>query len=369
MPRYSPLASPSATIACLEEWGLYTKKSLGQHFLVDDGTVGKILRLAGLSAGEQVVEIGPGIGTLSRALLGAGANVLAIEADASLAPCLGQLAQDHPGRFGFVMQDALKTNALDLPDQFKVVANLPYGLAATLVLEYFVCFAGLTEATVMVQKEVAERIMAKPGSKSYGAYTVKLALLASVQGSFFVARTNFLPPPRVDSTVVRLERRTAPAAPAPTAPSAPAAALAPAATVAPPAPAPAAPAAPAPAAPSAPISEALRTACFLVVDAAFAERRKTIRNSLRSGLKARTLAGGSADNLADNRAGNLAGGPAGNLADGPAGNLADGPAGNLADTLLQAAQIDPTRRAESLDPIEFLELARAFMQINQRFDR
>jgi len=227
MPEHSPLASPKATIAALRDYGLYTKKSLGQHFLIDDGVVGKILNLAAptLTPGATILEVGPGIGTLTLALLGCGAPVIAVEKDATLLPALRGVTADvlasTPGeqdasssRFTLLHQDALDLGALasHLPQApLSLVANLPYQVAATIILAYFEHLPQLQSATVMVQREVAERMMARPSTKAYGAYTVKLALLARAAGTFPVARTSFLPPPNVDSTVIRLDRRDTPA--------------------------------------------------------------------------------------------------------------------------------------------------------------
>ncbi|MCL2882452.1 MAG: 16S rRNA (adenine(1518)-N(6)/adenine(1519)-N(6))-dimethyltransferase RsmA [Coriobacteriia bacterium] len=212
MPEHSPLASPKATIATLRDHGLYTKKSLGQHFLIDDGVVGRILALAAPAPGATILEVGPGIGTLTLALLATGSPVIAVEKDAALLPVLRTVTGDTAS-FTLLHQDALDLEALNahLPQApLALVANLPYQVAATIVLAYFEQVPQLESATVMVQREVAERMMARPSTKAYGAYTIKLALLARPAGSFSVAHTSFLPPPRVDSTVIRLERCDAP---------------------------------------------------------------------------------------------------------------------------------------------------------------
>lgn len=292
MTIYSPLASPKATIDKLTEQGLHTRKSLGQHFLIDDGVVGRILRTAALRTSDLVLEIGPGIGTLTEALLGAGASVIAIEKDARLLPTLADIVSRHPHRFTCIHADALSiledfdTLGIngDKDGSFcptKVVANLPYSVAATIVLDCFQHLPSLASATVMVQREVAERMMADPGSKDYGAYTIKLRLLAQATANFGVSRASFLPPPRVDSTVIRLDRN--PHQPTPKE----------------------------------------REALFTVVDAAFAERRKTIRNSMRSYFAAR-------------------------------GN---DPA--LVDTLLAAANVPPSVRGETLPLETYQNLARS----------
>jgi len=218
VPEHSPLASPKATIAVLQDRGLYTKKALGQHFLIDDGVVGKILSLANPVPSATILEVGPGIGTLTLALLATGNPVIALEKDAALLPVLQEVTLNvlsgEPGvsapAFTLLHQDALDLATLIPqlpPGPLALVANLPYQVAATIVLAYFEYVPQLQSATVMVQREVAERMMARPGTKAYGAYTVKLALLARATGSFAVSRSSFLPPPRVDSTVIRLKRR------------------------------------------------------------------------------------------------------------------------------------------------------------------
>lgn len=202
---YSSLASVCATRKRLAELGLDTKKYLGQHFLVDDGVVGKIVRLASLEPEIPVVEVGPGIGTLTEALLKTGVVLTSVEIDARL---LDGLRAHYPS-LQLIGANALSSQVVSKLRVLKpvsLVANLPYGVAATLILEYFQQVPSLKSATVMVQREVADRITAKPGSKDYGAYTIKLRLLAKALGHFSVAPQCFYPPPRVDSTVVRLER-------------------------------------------------------------------------------------------------------------------------------------------------------------------
>lgn len=242
---HSRLASPSATIGVLKRHGLYTRKALGQHFLVDDNVVGRILSLADIAEGESVLEIGPGIGTLTDALLATGANVVAVEFDDRLLPVLEDL---RAGRENLTIVHA---DAVNVPVEGLVtsagpptalVANLPYAVAATVVLRFFEEMPSLERAVVMVQAEVADRMAAVPGTKAYGAYTVKLALHTRVAGRFAVPPGCFLPPPRVDSAVIRLERMDRGVR-----------------------------------------VEALRAAAR-AAEAAFSQRRKTIRNSLAAGL-------------------------------------------------------------------------------------
>lgn len=244
---HSRLASPSATRAVLGAHGLAAKKRLGQHFLVDDNVIGRILALADLAGDETVLEVGPGIGTLTIALCEAAGAVVAVERDASLVPVLGETASSCT-RLAVVRADAVDVpvNALAAPfgPPTALVANLPYGVAATVLLRFFQELPSLSCAVVMVQAEVADRIAASPGAKDYGAYTVKLRLLADVVGRFPVPRTCFMPPPRVDSAVVRLERRERG------------------------------------------LEARALIAAAAAADAAFAQRRKTIRNSLRASLAA-----------------------------------------------------------------------------------
>ncbi|OUO88620.1 16S rRNA (adenine(1518)-N(6)/adenine(1519)-N(6))-dimethyltransferase [Gordonibacter sp. An230] len=247
MDRLSPLASPSATRAVLEAHGLSTKYSLGQNFLVNDAILRKIVALAELAPEDEVLEVGPGIGTLTVALLKRAGRVASVERDADLPAVLAETLAPWADRFTLVEKDALDLTAADLPfSPTKLVANLPYAVAATVVLDCFERFPGMESATVMVQKEVADRMAADPGSKNYGAYTVKLRLYAEPVGRFSVGPGNFFPPPRVESAVVRLDRR-------PLSDGA-----------------------------GDPLGEAALKAACVMADAAFATRRKTLANSCRT---------------------------------------------------------------------------------------
>ncbi len=207
--KLSPLASVSQTRAVLEQFGLMTKKALGQHFLINDGVVSRICALAHLTHSDKVIEVGPGIGTLTVALLQKAGEVVSIERDSDLPPVLAQTCGPWSESFTLIEGDALEVS----PDQVpfapnKLVSNLPYAVAATIVLDYFERFSSLESQTVMVQAEVADRMSARVGTKNYGAYTVKLALFAEVAGRFSVAESNFFPPPRVKSAVIRLDRHS-----------------------------------------------------------------------------------------------------------------------------------------------------------------
>ena len=250
MARLSPLSTPSATREVLERHGLFTKYGLGQNFLVNDDIVRKIVELADVGPKDYVLEVGPGIGTLTAALLQRAARVVAIEKDADLPPVLADTLSPWSDSFALVHKDALCATEGDLactgalPD--KMVSNLPYAVAATVVLDYFQRFPFLKSATVMVQKEVADRMMARPGTKNYGAYTVKLGMYAQPAGRFPVAPGNFFPPPRVESAVLRLDR-IVPCDDA-----------------------------------GEPVPESVREAACTMADAAFATRRKTLANSCKT---------------------------------------------------------------------------------------
>lgn len=246
----SPLANPTATREMLEAFGLATKHRLGQNFLIDNHVIERIMALAELTGSERVLEVGPGIGTLTLALVQEAARVTSIEMDAELEPVLSAHAVDHPN-FRFIMGDALTVPPSAIAEvggggPALLVANLPYNVAATIILQFFQTIPSLRRAVVMVQKEVADRIGAVPGIKAYGAYTVKLSLYGQVTGRFEVPPRCFMPAPHVDSAVVRIDRVDVPCAQ----------------------------------------GEAASTvdveAVARVVDAAFAQRRKTIRNSMSS---------------------------------------------------------------------------------------
>ncbi|MBR2834127.1 MAG: 16S rRNA (adenine(1518)-N(6)/adenine(1519)-N(6))-dimethyltransferase RsmA [Coriobacteriales bacterium] len=294
----SPLANLRSTRAVLDEFGLTAKYKLGQNFLVDDTVIGKILDLAALTPEDTVLEVGPGIGTLTCALLPHVNAVIALEADTDLVQPLEFTTRDYSERFALVLGDALEAEparleqalselvnrggvtspATGLPNCW--VSNLPYAVAATLIFKYFESWDFIKEATVMVQSEVADRISASPGNKTYGAYTAKLALYANVTGRFEVPPNCFFPAPHVSSAVIKLERK--------------------------------------PQAELLPAQEA-NEVCT-VIDAAFAQRRKTIRNSMT------------------------------------ASGLFEKP---LLDAAFEQTGISPTCRAETLSTCQFISLAQA----------
>ena len=210
----STLANAKTLSVALEADGITLSHALGQNFLVNKSIVEKIVKLADVNSNDVILEVGPGAGTLTQTLLGTGSKVVAIEKDKRLKNLLLKNVEVYSENFTLVEGDVLNwkkllTNNENLPNfcPNKLIANLPYSIAATLVLDLFQQMECLESATVMVQKEVADRMRADVGTKNYGAYTVKLRLFTEYMDSFFVSRNNFLPAPRVDSAVVCLDRR------------------------------------------------------------------------------------------------------------------------------------------------------------------
>ncbi len=187
------------------------KKELGQHFLVDENILGVIGRLASLAAEDVVLEIGPGLGVLTRYLAGRVGHVHAVELDRSLEPKLREALAESPNvelRFA----DALRLDPATLdPAPTKLVANLPYNVATPIVAESFDGLPSVAHWTVMVQREVADRFFASPGTKAYGAVSVLVQLAAERTGFHPVARTVFRPRPNVDSALVAFRRTELPA--------------------------------------------------------------------------------------------------------------------------------------------------------------
>ena len=192
------------------------KKKWGQNFIFDQNLLERLVREAGIKPGDQVVEIGPGAGTLTRELLSQGARVLAVEIDATLLPILEEvLPKEH---LVLVQGDALKvkldelTQAHGLSWPYKVVANLPYYIITPLVMKLLEEEQQIEDIVVMMQKEVAERFTATPGTKEYGAITLAVQYYAEAQLLFPVSRQMFRPVPEVDSLVLRLKPRQEPPA-------------------------------------------------------------------------------------------------------------------------------------------------------------
>lgn len=195
--------------------GLAAHRTLGQNFLLDLNLTRRIARAAGSLDGVTIIEIGPGPGGLTRALLLEGAShVVAIERDHRCLPALAELAAAFPGRLTLIEGDALTLDPAALtPAPRKIVANLPYNIATALLLRWLPGIAAYSSLTLMFQKEVAERLAAHPRSKAYGRLSVATQWLATVERVFDVAPRAFVPPPKVTSTVVNIIPRPAPLAP------------------------------------------------------------------------------------------------------------------------------------------------------------
>ena len=275
------MLTPGDTRELAGRLGVRPSKRLGQNFVVEPGTVRRIAALAGLQPDDVVLEVGPGLGSLTLALLEAGAGQLvAIEIDRALAAelprTLAARAPDLARRMTVVAGDALQVAASGLPAPPSVlVANLPYNVAVPVLLHLLAALPTLRRGLVMVQAEVADRMCAGPGSRVYGAPSVKLAWYAAARSAGPVPRTVFWPVPNVDSRLVAFTRRDPPD------------------------------------------TTATREEVFAVIDAAFRQRRKTLRAALS----------------------------------GWAGSAPE------AERLLRAAGIDPGARGESLGVEEFARLA------------
>ncbi|MEH6675915.1 16S rRNA (adenine(1518)-N(6)/adenine(1519)-N(6))-dimethyltransferase RsmA [Phenylobacterium sp.] len=261
----------------LEAHGLMADKGLGQHFLLDLNITRKIARLAGPLEGLSVIEVGPGPGGLTRALLETGATVTVIEKDARFLPLLNELSDVSEGKLRIVMGDALKADEAELAanQPVPIVANLPYNVGTALLIKWLTGTYRPASMTLMFQKEVAERIVARPGDEAYGRLAVIAQATAKAKIVMEAPGRAFTPPPKVDSAVVRLDPHE----------------------IRPP--------------------EPVLSALEQVTQAAFGQRRKMLRSSLK-------VLGGA--------------------------------------ELCEAAGIDPSRRAETLALEEFLSLANKLLE-------
>jgi len=276
------LLGPAEIRDLAEMLGVNPTKKLGQNFVIDGNTVRRIVRVASVAADDVVVEVGPGLGSLTLGILETGARVVAVEIDDRLAeqlPLTVELMQ--PGaNLTVIRADALKIASLP-HDPTRLVANLPYNVSVPVLLYLLENFSSIHAGVVMVQAEVGERLAAPPGSKVYGSPSVKAAWYGAFRTAGKVSRQVFWPVPNVDSILVAFERRAEPLE-----------------------------------------TEDLRLATFALVDAAFQQRRKMLRQSLSGVL------GDSA----------------------------------TASALMQQAGIDPTTRGEQLTVHDFLAVARAWVE-------
>ena len=204
------IADIAATRHILKTFNLRASKRLGQNFLIDSSVVQRIVEAAEISAGDEVLEIGPGIGTLTQGLLEAGAKVTAVELDKKLPAVLEKTLEGYEN-FKLIQGDILKVDVEKImPPNFKVVANLPYYITTQILLTLLEKKLPVTKIVTMVQKEVAERMTAAPNSKIYGAMTVAVQFRADVQIAFEVPPVAFVPRPEVTSAVVVCNVRESP---------------------------------------------------------------------------------------------------------------------------------------------------------------
>lgn len=237
------ITNPSVTVNLLKKYNIRPSKKLGQSFLVDTNIAKKIIQSADIKKDDIVLEIGPGIGALTQLLARTGAFIEAIEIDKKLVKVLKDNLQTYPN-VTVSEQDAMHLDKDSLPKKpNKLVANLPYSVASPLLINYLNNFENIESFIVMVQKEVAERILASCSSRNYSTLTVKLNLMAEINKVAQVSPNVFIPRPKVESAVIKLMRK-----------------------------------------PQQLIKED-RVKFFKLVNAAFSERRKKIANSLASALK------------------------------------------------------------------------------------
>ncbi len=205
------LLTPTTVRSLLADHGLSPSRALGQHFLADPNTARRIVRLAGIDAGDRVLEIGPGLGSLTLALADVGARVVALELDRHLAPVLEETVASA-GAVRVEVGDALEVDFDTLLDDgpWHSVSNLPYNVAAPVVARILEDFPRVEHLMVMVQREVGERLAAAPGDAAYGALSVKVAFHADAELVGTVPPTVFVPQPKVESALVRITRRAVP---------------------------------------------------------------------------------------------------------------------------------------------------------------
>ncbi len=206
----NPLLSTSELI---KKYGLDAKKSLGQNFILDKNITDKIVRAAGDLTNCDVLEIGPGPGSLTRSILDAGVKKLvAIERDQRCIAALVELKDFYGDRFEIIEGDALEIDELKISKKFKIIANLPYNIGTVLLFKWLKIAPHISSMHLMLQKEVVERIVAKPGDNHYGRLAVMVNFLCHTKLAFTVSRTVFTPPPKVTSAIVEIIPREKPLA-------------------------------------------------------------------------------------------------------------------------------------------------------------
>ena len=207
------LSSHSATMDLVKKHGFKFTKSLGQNFLIDDNIVDKIVAGAGIGPGDKIIEVGPGIGTLTREMASRAQNLMAVEIDKNLIPILEDTLGDYDN-VKVVNEDIIKADIRGLIDEnlgggpVKLVANLPYYITTPIIMRFLEENINVTDIVVMVQKEVAERMNAQPGGKDFGALSVAVQYYCDTEIIAKVPRHLFVPQPNVDSIVIALRVRS-----------------------------------------------------------------------------------------------------------------------------------------------------------------
>lgn len=236
------LLNPTEIRELAAKLGLKPTKKLGQNFVIDQNTVEKIVRTSNVSKDSIVLEVGPGLGSLTLALMATGAKVIAVEIDERLAQLLPNTAKAKgfgESQLIVINKDALEISKSDVNNPDVLVANLPYNVSVPVIIHILETFPSIRNYLVMVQSEVADRLAASPGSRTYGSPSVKLQWYAEVSKAGSISRNVFWPVPNVDSDLVQLHRRNN-------------------------------------------VDESIRKELFAVVDAAFSQRRKMLRSALSS---------------------------------------------------------------------------------------
>lgn len=236
------LLNPTEIRELAAKLGLKPTKKLGQNFVIDQNTVEKIVRTSNVSKDSIVLEVGPGLGSLTLGLMATGAKVIAVEIDERLAQLLPNTAKAKgfgESQLIVINKDALEISKSDVNNPDVLVANLPYNVSVPVIIHILETFPSIKNYLVMVQSEVADRLAASPGSRTYGSPSVKLQWYAEVSKAGSISRNVFWPVPNVDSDLVQLHRRNN-------------------------------------------VDESIRKELFAVVDAAFSQRRKMLRSALSS---------------------------------------------------------------------------------------
>lgn len=292
MSKEKAIATPSKTKEYLNKYGFTFKKSLGQNFIIDVNILSNIIKSAGITTSIGAIEIGPGMGALTEQLAQHANRVVAFEIDQRLKPVLNDTLSDYDN-VEIIFQDVLKTDIGQvianhfMPGQvIKIVANLPYYVTTPILMHILMAQLPIESITVMIQKEVADRMAAQPNSKSYGSLSIAVQYYTEAKVILNVPKTVFMPQPNVDSAVLHLDLRTKP-----------------------------------------PVHVENESYFFALVQASFAQRRKTLRNNLCRYFK---------DKLTKDKV----------------------------EAILTKANIDGSRRAESLLIEEFAQLANLFYKLD-----